>query len=193
MVRTASSRWQIIKPCNAIYAGKAPSTPENAATKTGVFLSVRVPGVLTLAATLTAGVANASSFAFTGDALPATPSIVMLGASAVATTHLASIPTMPSIIAMGEPFPAVTNEKVAAIPSKRRHGPAFEPLVIRGGIAGNAFVLAKPADKAAKPTTIAEPEQQASAPQNEAPDQAAAPSAPPARLPPNGYGKHRSM
>jgi hypothetical protein len=39
------------------------------------------------------------------------------------------------VIALGDPVPAVTDEKVAAIPSG--HQPA--PMIIRGGIVGGAF------------------------------------------------------
>lgn len=63
----------------------------------------------------------------------------------------ASRPAMPtpSIIALGEPLPQVTNEKVAAIPQKSKHGPASSPMVIRGGISGSAFAPATPAPAAA--------------------------------------------
>jgi hypothetical protein len=50
----------------------------------------------------------------------------------------------PSIVALGEPWPeaipAVTYEKVAAIPTKTKTRPNFAPMVIRGGIVGDAFV-----------------------------------------------------
>jgi len=48
----------------------------------------------------------------------------------------------PSIIALGEPAPEITYEKVAAIPQKLKHGPMFKPLVIRGGVVGDAFAPA---------------------------------------------------
>lgn len=91
----------------------------------------------------------------------------------------------PSIVAMGEPLPEVAQEEVAAIPSRRGNGPNFKPLIIRGGIVGDAFV---PADK---------PEQEASSARNGTPpaepSEPASPAAPPAYLPPNGLGKHRAL
>lgn len=59
----------------------------------------------------------------------------------------------PSIMALGEPAPAVTLEKVAAIPNKPKRGPMFKPLVIRGGVAGDAFA---PATHAASSSTAAD-------------------------------------
>ncbi|MGB3899094.1 MAG: hypothetical protein WA973_11110 [Mesorhizobium sp.] len=146
---------------------------------------MRIPGMLALAATLTAGAASASSFAVVeGSSPPATPSIVTLGTAGQQT---------PSILSMGEPLPAVANEKVAAIPSQRRHGPAPAPLVIRGGVAGSAFAPARLAEKTAEPAAIAQPNEQASASQGDTAGQSAAPDAPPAYLPPNGYGNHRPL
>ncbi len=151
--------------------------------KRGLFVFVRIPGVLALAATLTAGPASASSFVVMDRSLPAaTPSIVTLGTPA---------PQTPSIIAMGEPLPAVANEKVAAIPSRRRHGPDLAPLVIRGGVAGSAIAPARPAEKTAEPAATAQPNERASATQSDPASQPAASDAPPAYVPPNGYGKHR--
>ncbi|MER9232278.1 hypothetical protein NKI56_09270 [Mesorhizobium sp. M0622] len=64
----------------------------------------------------------------------------------------------PSIIASGETLPNVdeniTDEKVAAIPSQPSHGFTGKPMIIRGGIVGDAF--ATPAPKAA-PATAAAP------------------------------------
>jgi len=97
----------------------------------------------------------------------------------------------PSIVAMGEPFAEVTGEKVAAIPQKRGQGPNFEPLVIRGGIVGDAFPPARVADNAETSKKAGEPAQQASASDGDSPAPAPAPNAPPAYLPPNGLGKHR--
>jgi hypothetical protein len=53
--------------------------------------------------------------------------------------HVAS----PSIITLGEPWPPVTYEKVAAIPAKTKARSNFTPMVIRGGIVGDAFVPSK--------------------------------------------------
>ncbi|MHA6644159.1 hypothetical protein [Mesorhizobium sp. A623] len=146
--------------------------------------------ILTMAAT---GMAQGSSFVVMGETAPAaTPSIITLGAPAPARqtgqpsaqgARFVETPLeTPSIIALGEPLPEVTFEKVAAIP---RRGPNFQPLVIRGGIAGDAFAPAIP------PKDTAAPSQQAAASKGDAPAPPPAPAAPPAYLPPNGYGKHR--
>lgn len=42
----------------------------------------------------------------------------------------------PSIIALGEAVPAVSDEKVAAIPGPAKHGRAHLPMVIRAGVVG---------------------------------------------------------
>lgn len=168
---------------------------------------VRVIGVLIV----TTGAAHASSFVAMGELAPAsTPSIVSLGVPAparIAETrpshtlepeadrhsftpdpHEAeAIAGTPSIVAMGEPWPQVTSEQVAAIPRNRRRGPDFRPLVIRGGLVGDAFAVAKPDS----PKAAAAPTQEASASQGDEPEPAPAPDAPPAYLPPNGLGKHR--
>lgn len=145
--------------------------------------------ILTLAAMT--GNVRASSFVITGDSAPSsTPSIVFVTMPAPSTyaepgeQNLAT----PSIIALGEPVPDVTYEKVAAIPRKPRYGPVFNPVVIRGGIVGSAF---SPAISAAPADTTSEPDQQASASDEEAPAPPVDPHAPPPYLPPNGMGKHR--
>ncbi len=48
----------------------------------------------------------------------------------------------------------MTGEKVSAIPEKA--GPAFDPMVIRGGIVGHASAAAEPTatDNASKPRTL---------------------------------------
>lgn len=122
-----------------------------------------------------ANAANASSFVVMGEAAPAsTPSIVSFSDPAPGRI-------MPSVIAMGEPAPAVTYEKVAAIPNKKLHGPRFKPLVIRGGIVGDAFAPAEPKTFAAAPKGVEQA--RASASPNDSP---AAPDKP-AYLPPNGF------
>ncbi len=65
------------------------------------------------------------------------------------------------------------------------------PLVIRGGVAGSAFAPARPAEKTAEPAATAQPNERASATQSDPASQPAASDAPPAYVPPNGYGKHR--
>jgi hypothetical protein len=113
------------------------------------------------------GAAQASSFAV----LPArtdvaSPSILVLGApqSSFATASIESVPaaSSPSIIALGEP--AVTYENVAAIPPEPE-ATAFNaaqlPMVIRGGITGEAFPDAAPVAAVPEPVESspgAEPE-----------------------------------
>ncbi|WP_246677922.1 hypothetical protein [Mesorhizobium sp. B2-7-2] len=90
------------------------------------------------------GAAHASSIVVVGPST-STPSIVKL--NAIEPTKLSAAST-PSMIALGDPMPAVTNEKVAAIPAKSGHQQA--PMIIRGGIVGGAFET-----PAAKPTAPA--------------------------------------
>ncbi|CDX55387.1 conserved exported hypothetical protein [Mesorhizobium plurifarium] len=91
------------------------------------------------------GAAHASSIVVVGPST-STPSVIRLNAIEPAKLSPASTPSM---IALGDPVPAVTDEKVAAIPEKSRHQQA--PMIIRGGVVGGAF--ATPA--AAKPTAPA--------------------------------------
>lgn len=49
-----------------------------------------------------------------------------------------SAASTPSVVALGEPVPAVTDEKVAAIPEKSGQRHAQAPTIIRGGIVGGA-------------------------------------------------------
>ncbi|RUX26082.1 hypothetical protein EOA23_19305 [Mesorhizobium sp. M2A.F.Ca.ET.042.01.1.1] len=94
------------------------------------------------------GAAHASSIIVLGVST-STPSVVRLEAIDPAKLSALSVPSM---IALGDPVPAVTDEKVAAIPEKSGHQPA--PMIIRGGIVGGAF--ATPAATAAsKPTAPA--------------------------------------
>ncbi len=79
------------------------------------------------------------------------------GAWASSILMLGDTPTpapTPSIVMFGETVPAVTGEKVSAIPEKA--GPAFDPMVIRGGIVGHASAAAEPTatDNASKPRTL---------------------------------------
>ncbi|MGX9571701.1 hypothetical protein [Mesorhizobium sp. f-mel] len=111
---------------------------------------VRILGALGL--TLAAGGAHASSFVVLG-APSSTPSVVKLGAPE--PVKVAGSSSTPSIVALGEPVPDVTYEKVAAIPSqpKPKHDFMQSPMIIRGGIVGDAF--AKPAPSAAPAATTA--------------------------------------
>lgn len=83
-------------------------------------------------------------------------------------------PETPSIIALGEPAPEVTYEKVAAIPQKLKHGPMYKPLVIRGGVAGDAFA----------PAASAAPSAVTASSQNTPSPAAASGSQPPSAPPP---------
>ncbi len=94
------------------------------------------------------GAAHASSIVVLGVST-STPSFIRVNAIEPAKLSAASTPSM---IALGDPMPAVTDEKVAAIPAKSGHQPA--PMIIRGGVVGGAF--ATPAATAsAKPSTPA--------------------------------------
>ncbi|WP_181180690.1 hypothetical protein [Mesorhizobium sp. B2-4-6] len=101
------------------------------------------------------GAAHASSIVVVGPPT-STPSVVRL--NAIEPTKLSAAST-PSMIALGDPMPAVTDEKVAAIPEKSGHQQA--PMIIRGGIVGGAFAApaaiasAKPATPATTPAATA--------------------------------------
>ncbi|AZN98594.1 hypothetical protein EJ066_16240 [Mesorhizobium sp. M9A.F.Ca.ET.002.03.1.2] len=109
---------------------------------------VRILGALGL--TLAAGGAQASSFVALG-ASTSTPSVVTLSAPEPekAAESTKAGPSTPSIVALGKPVPDVTYEKVAAIPSQAepKHDFRQSPMIIRGGIVGDAF--ARPAPLAA--------------------------------------------
>lgn len=94
------------------------------------------------------GAAHASSILVVGPSTSA-PSVIRLNAIEPAKLSAASTPSM---IALGDPVPAVTDEKVAAIPEKSGHQPA--PTIIRGGVVGGAFATPA-ATAAAKPTAPA--------------------------------------
>lgn len=65
------------------------------------------------------------------------------GRSAPIVQSASIVRISPSIVAMGEP--AIAMEKVAAIGDpKKRHGPEPLPVVIRGGVLGDAFTRAAP-------------------------------------------------
>lgn len=104
--------------------------------------------------------AGASSIVVLGAAQTFDPSVVTLGTAqaddlsvvkAVQAEPEAS--GSPSVVVLGEP--AVSNDKVAAIPSS--HAPRGAPMVIRAGIVGGASVAPAPAtasaSKAAKDST----------------------------------------
>jgi hypothetical protein len=181
---------------------------------------MRIALAFVMFGSLWAGEAAASSFVvLEASPGPASPSIVTLGTPAtldvttlpedpkdepdVAIGHVDRparpdpadsyiITISPSIIAMGEP--EVTSEKVAAIGEKdgSRRAPPL-PMVIRGGVIGDAF---SPATTAAPvPVAVEQPQsgQEASeapsggsqppAPSGGMPEQPAAPPPPPVAMP----------
>ncbi|MEZ2331917.1 hypothetical protein AB6802_19525 [Mesorhizobium sp. RCC_202] len=87
------------------------------------------------------GVSQASSIVTLGVST-STPSVIRV--KAIEPVRLSAAST-PSVIALGDPVPAVTDEKVAAIPSGHQQA----PMIIRGGIVGGAF--ASPAATASAP------------------------------------------
>jgi hypothetical protein len=95
------------------------------------------------------GAAHASSIVVLG-ASTSTPSFIRL--TAIEPAKLSGAMT-PSMMALGDPMPAVTDEKVAAIPEKSGH--RLAPMIIRGGIVGGAFATpaATASAKPATPTT----------------------------------------
>jgi len=121
---------------------------------------------------------------------PLGPSIVVLGAPSPSVAVLpeagdSSAAKSPSIIALGEAVPAVSYEKLAAIgtePTTKQNRPAAVPMIIRGGIVGDAFSRSEPT-----PVAIPQPEQVATtAPDGGAENAQPASSAPaePAAAPP---------
>ncbi|TRC86989.1 hypothetical protein FJV76_30630 [Mesorhizobium sp. WSM4303] len=104
-------------------------------------MSVRMLGALGLTLAAMTGGAQASSIVFLGVST-STPSVIKVGGA-----EPVKIASSPSIVALGDPQPDVTYEKVAAIPEKPRHGQA--PMIIRGGIVGGAFAAPAPAKASA--------------------------------------------
>jgi hypothetical protein len=94
----------------------------------------------------------------------------------------------PSIIALGEPAPEITYEKVAAIPQKQRHGPMFKPLVIRGGVVGDAFAPASAGPSTDTSTSTQNTSSQAAASGGQSPSAPPppVPAAPPPAVVPKG-------
>ncbi|MBX3576038.1 MAG: hypothetical protein KF723_02430 [Rhizobiaceae bacterium] len=159
-----------------------------------------------LAATLLAGEAEASSFVVLEPlnarlgpsmmALGATPSIQTLGATTPDARQTLSYPypgdtapafqppavqISPSIIAMGEPPVEMAN--VAAIDrDSGRHDPRSLPVVIRGGVEGDAFTRAAP--PTGVPVATEAPQQASTAPSGTPKPPARAPEPDPAAPPP---------
>jgi hypothetical protein len=118
-------------------------------------VSVGMLGVLGVALAAMTGVAQASSIVVLG--LPtSTPSIVRLGALEPANI---SASLTPSIVALGDPLPDVSNERVAAIPHQPASNRGFRtgPMIIRGGVVGGAFATPQPNAAPAEATAAAAP------------------------------------
>ncbi|WP_292168021.1 hypothetical protein [Mesorhizobium sp.] len=113
-------------------------------------VSMRILAALGVGLSAITGSAQASSIVVLG-ASTATPSIIRLGAA-----DPMKIGSTTSVVALGEPAPDVTDEKVAAIPEKpTHHGSLQSPMIIRGGVVGGAF--ATPAAVPAKATAATAP------------------------------------
>lgn len=106
---------------------------------------MRMMAAAALGLLATTGLAGASSVVRPG-AASSTPSVVRIGA-----IDPAKGAATPSVIAIGEP--AVTDEKVAAIPEKSER--TRTPMIIRGGVVGGAFATPAATAAAAKTTTPA--------------------------------------
>ncbi|TGS71606.1 hypothetical protein EN817_30040 [Mesorhizobium sp. M3A.F.Ca.ET.174.01.1.1] len=115
-------------------------------------VSARILGVVGAGLVTMMGGAQASSI-IRLEASTSTPSIIRL--EALEPGKLSSAVT-PSVVALGDAAQAVSNEKVAAIPAKPRHGtPA--PMIIRGGVIGGAFATPAPATSAKTDAPATEP------------------------------------
>jgi hypothetical protein len=131
---------------------------------------MRIVAALLIASGLLPATAHASSILVltpTSDE----PSIVTLGASSVSPSSVAAgtadPAASPSILALGEAQPGIAYESVAAIggdvekSQARRNDP---PMVIRGGIVGDAFtrgtrISASPMSSAERPQSAETPSQ----------------------------------
>lgn len=142
--------------------------------------------------------ANASSIVVVGVPGPATPSVVTLGeptrdpAIADAPRTAYASPSIerfgspppnfrwvsPSVIAMIDAPPPVAFENVASIGDGNGRRGDFMPMVIRGGIVGEAFVSRSAPVASSGESPASEPEQQVSAPAPGDPDPAPPQSAP---------------
>ncbi|MDX8514714.1 hypothetical protein [Mesorhizobium captivum] len=120
----------------------------------------------------TPGLAQASSIVVLGVST-STPSVVRPAAIEPGKVSAASTP---SVVALGEPVPAVTDEKVAAIPEKPGQRHAQAPMIIRGGIVGGA--PATPAATASAKSTAAATPANGTAPAAATPPNGTAAAAP---------------
>lgn len=99
----------------------------------GTIVRIRIIGSVVLS--LAAGGAQASSLIVLGPPT-STPSVINLKALEPSKAAAKS-----SVVALGEPMPDVTYEKVASLPDQpvAKHGPMQAPMIIRGGVVGGAF------------------------------------------------------
>ena len=129
---------------------------------------MRLVATSIILAAMTAG-AQASSIVMMGSETEATgPSMIVLGSpaarSSIVVLGSSESPQRPSIVVFGEPAPSIDDEEVAAIPAAPKtkpRRPAQLPMVMRGGIAGDAFVRAESASpvESQEEPAAADPEQ----------------------------------
>jgi len=139
-------------------------------------VSARILGAFGAGLLAMAGTARASSIV-APDVPTSAHSIIRLTAIEPGELSMASTP---SIVALGDPAPVVTDETVAAIPEEPENGHAQATMIIRGGVVGGAF---------------ATPAAPAKAPEATAPANGKTPATPPngtASTPPNGNSKTAS-
>ena len=122
-------------------------------------VSVRIVGVFGVSLAAMTGGAQASSIVV-HRRTDSTPSIVMLGSPnrrRQRSIKAGYDSSTPSIVVLGDPLPDVTDEKVAAIPdqSESKRGFMQSPMVIRGGIAGDAFATPAPPSAASATASAA--------------------------------------
>jgi hypothetical protein len=144
--------------------------------KGAIIVSVRIGvsgriGLGIILAMVSAGAEASSSLVFPGTPA-ATPSVLT-----IKPTDAGTMRDVVSIETPGEP--AVTDEKVAAIPAKpeTRRDPRQGPMIIRGGIVGPAFATPTPTSA---PAEAAAPTQSAAPTEGSTPASTTASAAPPA-------------
>jgi len=124
-----------------------------------IIVRIHIIGSVVLSLAAIAGTAQASSLIVLGPSGP-TPSIIKL--TALEQSKAAEVKS--SVVALGEPMPDVTYEKVAALPGQpaAKHGPMQALMIIRGGVVGDAFDT--PAPRAAPAATATAPAPAATTP-----------------------------
>ncbi|UDL91743.1 hypothetical protein LGH82_11175 [Mesorhizobium sp. PAMC28654] len=116
-------------------------------------MRIHIIGSVALSLAAIGGTAQASSLIVLGPP-GSTPSVIRL----VALEQSKAADIKSSVVALGEPMPDVTYEKVAALPDQpvANHGPMQAPMIIRGGVVGGAFDTPAPrAGTAAAPAPVA--------------------------------------